>query len=87
VNPIAERRLDLLGRDHVLVRRAVQQHADALNQLGDQGYKATLMDFDQSTDPKGVLTGMTANGKYFHGEDNKVLYYRVGHGDNGEPPM
>jgi len=47
----------------------------------------TLMDFDQSTDPKGVLTGMTTNGKYFHGEDNKVLYYRVGHGDNGEPPM
>jgi hypothetical protein len=45
------------------------------------------MDFDQSTDPKGVLTSMTANGKYFHGEDNKVLYYRVGHGDNGEPPM
>jgi|GraSoi2013_100cm_1033763.scaffolds.fasta_scaffold121650_1 hypothetical protein len=26
---------------------ADQQHADALNQLGDQGYKATLMDFDQ----------------------------------------
>jgi hypothetical protein len=45
------------------------------------------LDFDQSTDPKGVLNGMTANGKYFHGEDNMVLYYKVGRGDNGEPPM
>jgi len=43
------------------------------------------MKFDQSTDPKGVLSRMI-NGKYFHGEDNKVLYYRLRCGDDGEAP-
>ena len=30
--------------------------------------------FDQSMDPKGILANIS-NPKYFHGEDNKVLYY------------
>jgi hypothetical protein len=40
------------------------------------------MSFDQSTDPNGVLARM-ANNKYFHGEDNKVIYYIF---DNEGPP-
>jgi hypothetical protein len=32
--------------------------------------------FDQSTDPKGILAKMSSP-KYFHGEDNKVLYYAL----------
>ena len=34
----------------------------------------TALPFYRSTDPNGVLLGMSDN-KYFHGEDNKVLYY------------
>jgi hypothetical protein len=30
--------------------------------------------FDQTTDPNGILSCMS-NSKYFHGEDNRVLYY------------
>ena len=30
--------------------------------------------FDRSMDPKGILANIS-NPKYFHGEDNKVLYY------------
>jgi len=32
--------------------------------------------FDQTTDPKGILANMS-NSKYFHGDDNKVLYYAL----------
>jgi hypothetical protein len=32
--------------------------------------------FDHAVDPKGILASMIADG-YFHGEDNKVLYYRL----------
>jgi len=32
--------------------------------------------FNHAVDPKGILTSMIADG-YFHGEDNKVLYYRL----------
>jgi hypothetical protein len=32
--------------------------------------------FDRSTDPNNILGGMT-NNKYFHGEDNKVLFYML----------
>jgi len=32
--------------------------------------------FDRYTDPKGILAKMS-NPKYFHGEDNKVLYYAL----------
>ena len=40
------------------------------------------MPFDQSTDPNGALAQM-ANNKYFHSEDNKVIYYIF---DNEGPP-
>jgi hypothetical protein len=30
--------------------------------------------FDSAVDPKGLLSSM-ANDRYFHGQDNKVLYY------------
>jgi hypothetical protein len=43
------------------------------------------MPFDQSTDPNGVLARM-ANNKYFHGEDNKVIYYVLKHVDKESPP-
>lgn len=32
--------------------------------------------FDQTTDPKGILANLS-DPKYFHGEDNKVLYYAL----------
>lgn len=35
------------------------------------------LDFDQTTDPKGILTGMV-NDKYFYGEDNRVQYFTMG---------
>ena len=38
--------------------------------------------FDQHTDPKGILAKMSSP-KYFHGEDNKVLYYML-QNDNNE---
>lgn len=37
---------------------------------------SAAMPFDHAVDPKGILTSMVADG-YFHGEDNKVLYYRL----------
>jgi len=37
---------------------------------------SAAMPFDHAIDPKGILTSMIAN-RYFHGEDNKVLYYRL----------
>jgi hypothetical protein len=43
------------------------------------------LDFDQTTDPKGILTSMV-NGKYFHGEDNRVKYFRMDHCDAESPP-
>jgi hypothetical protein len=41
--------------------------------------------FDQSTDPKSVLANMS-NSKYFHGEDNKVLYYALEDNIEEGPP-
>jgi hypothetical protein len=41
----------------------------------------TEMPFDQSVDPNGVLSRM-ANNKYFHGEDNQVIYYILKQVDN-----
>ena len=35
------------------------------------------LDFDQTTDPMGILTCMV-NDKYFHGEDNRVQYFTMG---------
>ena len=32
------------------------------------------IEFDPMVDPNGILASMP-NGKYFHGEDNKVLFY------------
>ena len=42
------------------------------------------MPFSQSMDPNGVLASMP-NDKYFHGEDNKVLYYILKDNDEGQP--
>ncbi|KIM78969.1 hypothetical protein PILCRDRAFT_74910, partial [Piloderma croceum F 1598] len=42
----------------------------------------TAIPSNQYTDPHGMLSRMS-NGKFFHGEDNKVLYYTLKH-DNGE---
>jgi hypothetical protein len=41
--------------------------------------------FDRSTDPKGLLANMS-NSKYFHGEDNKVLYYALQDNIKEGPP-
>ncbi|KIM72038.1 hypothetical protein PILCRDRAFT_82231 [Piloderma croceum F 1598] len=46
----------------------------------------TEMPFDQSTDPNGVLARLANNKKYFHGEDNKVLYYALKHVNDKSPP-
>jgi hypothetical protein len=32
------------------------------------------IEFDPMVDPKGILASIS-NSKYFHGEDNKVLFY------------
>ena len=40
--------------------------------------------FDTFTDRNGILAGMS-NDKYFHGEDNKVLYYTLRYDDEGSP--
>ena len=32
--------------------------------------------FEQTVDPNGILASMS-NSKYFHGEDNRVLYYML----------
>jgi hypothetical protein len=45
----------------------------------------TALPFDRSTDPNGVLSGMSDN-KYFHGEDNKVLYYVLKSVDDNSHP-
>jgi hypothetical protein len=37
--------------------------------------------FNRYTDPHGVLSRMS-NSRYFHGEDNQVLYYTLEHNDN-----
>jgi hypothetical protein len=42
------------------------------------------LDFDQTTDPMGVLTSMV-NGKYFHGDDNKVKYFTMDRHDIDSP--
>jgi hypothetical protein len=40
--------------------------------------------FNRHTDPHGVLSRMS-NSRYFHGEDNQVLYYTLEHsGDEGK---
>ena len=45
----------------------------------------TEIPFDWRTDPNGVLARMP-NNKYFHGEDNKVLYYVLKYLDDESPP-
>jgi hypothetical protein len=41
--------------------------------------------FDRLVDPKGILASLS-NEAYFHGEDNKVLYYMLkSDGEKGEP--
>jgi hypothetical protein len=50
----------------------------------DDSNGATLP-FDQSTDPNGVLSHMS-NNKYFHGEDNQVLYYTLKATNDESPP-
>lgn len=46
----------------------------------------TEMPFDKSTDPNGVLAKLASNKKYFHGEDNKVLYYILKHANDESLP-
>jgi len=43
------------------------------------------LDFDRTIDPNGILASMV-NGKYFHGEDNRVEYFIMERSDNEDPP-
>ena len=40
--------------------------------------------FNRHVDPKHILTNMS-NDKYFHGEDNRVLYYALRHNPDESP--
>jgi len=42
--------------------------------------------FNQHTDPHGVLSRMS-NSRYFHGEDNQVLYYALEHSSDERKTM
>ena len=42
--------------------------------------------FNQHTDPHGVLSRMS-NSRYFHGEDNQVLYYALEHSGDKRKTM
>jgi hypothetical protein len=42
------------------------------------------LSFNQTTDPNGILASMR-NSKYFHGDDNKVLFFARRHDKGGIP--
>jgi hypothetical protein len=42
--------------------------------------------FERTVDPNGILARMS-NSKYFHGEDNQVLYYGLKINGDDETPM
>jgi hypothetical protein len=45
-----------------------------------------MIPFNNTIDPKGILASMT-NDAYFHGGDNKMMYFTLRHDGDGCPPQ